>query len=128
MCLALPEVWSQVVAYVIISVSRQLTYSIVFALTSALFGQEHLGKLLASNNAVVFTFGLLQYPLAQLVGSSMFPSWSAIDMFMTALALPLLLSWWLVSHGWRWLCQRLCMFSGENRLGAWSALPHARVT
>jgi hypothetical protein len=72
--LAFPLIWTQLVAYVIISVSRQLTYSIVFALTSSLFGQEHLGKLLACNNAVVFTFGLLQYPLAQLVGSSFFPS------------------------------------------------------
>lgn len=87
-CLAVPNVPCQIVAYVIISVSRQLTYSIVFCMTSSLFGQEHLGKLLASNNAVVFLVGLFQYPIAMLAGNS----WSYVDLFMAAIALPLFCS------------------------------------
>merc|ERR1712032_397598 len=91
-CLAAPSMSAQILAYVIISVSRQLTYTIVFALTSSLFGQEHLGKLLALNNVAVFTVGLLQYPVSAAVGRPWLPSWTAADLLMTCIALPLLLS------------------------------------
>lgn len=92
LCLAFPIVPSQIVAYVIISVSRQFTYTIVFALTLSLFGQENLGKLLALNNVAVFVVGLLQYPIAAAVGGPLLPSWTAANMFMVTIALPLLLS------------------------------------
>jgi hypothetical protein len=92
LCLAVPSASAQILAYVIIAVSRQLTYTIVFSLTSSLFGQEHLGKLLALNNLAVFTVGLAQYPIAAAVGGPLLPSWTAADLLMTAIALPLLLS------------------------------------
>jgi len=92
LCLIAPLAYIQLLGFAIISVSRQLTYSIVFSLTLAFFGQEHLGKLLAVNNAVVFTVSLLQYPVAAAVGGPSVSSWCTADIFMVAIAVPLLFS------------------------------------
>jgi len=92
LCLISSNVYIQLLGFCIISVSRQLTYSIVFSLTLAFFGQKHLGKLLAANNVVVFVVSLVQYPVAAAVGGPLLPSWFAADFLMIALALPLLLS------------------------------------
>lgn len=92
LCLIFANVYVQLLGFCVISVSRQLTYSIVFCLTLTFFGQKHLGKLLAANNVVVFLVSLLQYPVAAAVGGTLLPSWLEADLLMTALALPLLLS------------------------------------
>lgn len=91
-CLAFPDARLQVLAYVIISFSRQLTYTIVFVFTSSLFGHEHFGKLLAANDVMVTVVGLMQYPIARLKGSTMLPTWFAVDMFMVVLTVPLFAS------------------------------------
>lgn len=91
-CIAIPDPRFQVLAYVIISFSRQLTFTIVFVLSSSLFGHEHLGKLLAANDLLRTVVGLLQYPIARAKGSVLLPNWFAVDMFMVALTVPLFCS------------------------------------
>jgi len=92
LCLMSSWVPVQILGFVIISVSRQMTYSIVYCFTLDFFGQENLGKLLAVNNGVVFILSLLQYPVAWSVGHTWFPSWYAADWLMIAIAVPLILS------------------------------------
>eukprot|EP00811_Abedinium_folium_P031803 NODE_5205_length_1798_cov_3.861161.p1 GENE.NODE_5205_length_1798_cov_3.861161~~NODE_5205_length_1798_cov_3.861161.p1 ORF type:complete len:486 (+),score=114.18 NODE_5205_length_1798_cov_3.861161:36-1460(+) len=91
-CIAQTWAPAVILSFVVFSVSRQLTFTIVFTLASVYFGHGHLGKLIGMVNLTVFSVGLLQFPIAALVGTAVLPTWQVANYVMVALALPMLLS------------------------------------